>query len=189
MRRFFEQYVLMDLRDFPALEAEFPVGITVLAAALALAVACFVITWHRGHTVLLLRRLLRAEAVSAESARTLAELGLAGNRGVASLLRRGGRSQLPVTVVEQTQMTYEDYVAWQREHRGRRREPEPGLELGTLHLYIAEPDRARAQRLYQEDGSSVGKACLYAVLILLLAVGLLLLLRPLLGWLAASAAA
>lgn len=188
MRRFIEQYVLLDLRDFPALEAEFPVGIVVLAVALALAVACFVTTWYRGNTALLLRRLLRAEALSEDSARTLSELGLSSRRGVAALLRRGSRSQLPVTSVERTRMTYDEYRAWQREHRGKR-EREPGPDVAELHWYIAEPQQARARRLYREDGSSLGKACLCAALILLLAVGLLLLLRPLLGWLAASVAA
>ena len=179
---FIRTYILMDLGDFPKLEMQFPIGLTVTAVAVVLALACFFYTWQRGQTLLLLRKLFRAEAFDEERARTLAELGLGSAHGVRLLLRRAPKSQTLVTRVGERRLSYEEYQALKKQ------KALPGkaekFDFSTARFYIAEPERERAAHIYETDTSSFGRAIFCALLILVVALALLFALRPFLAWVA-----
>ena len=158
--------ILLNLKDFPNIGIDFYFNIFVFALAVCLCVIAFVFELNRGAMSLMIKQLFRHEATSADSGKTLGELGLAGKSIIKySLCHKSPLSKIVQRVGAPT-FSYEEYV---KLPPAKRRELEK-FDIETARFYITEESNERAKKIYSSYGFSVPRIILFCLFILLFAV-------------------
>lgn len=193
LKNFYEKYFELNLSDYPNIAVNFEINKVIAVLFLGLCVASVFISIRQSKISLLLRKLMRAEAYSTDTAKKLSELNLTGNRGIYSIITssNGVISKL-IAVVGQKRLTYEEYVALEKKKRDERKLPPqerseptntsyefPGID--DIRVYIPESQRDYATHFYEMNTASPIKTALGCLFIIAIAVALILLMPSLLS--------
>ena len=79
---FYEDYISLNMKNYPNLGFDFEIVKVLLIAAVVLCVVFCVMDFHKKNAYLIIKQLMRHEAKNPESAKTLSELSLSENRAV-----------------------------------------------------------------------------------------------------------
>ena len=162
---FFDKYFNVNLSDYPAFGFNFNVSLLVFGLFIGICAAIILISHLKSTSALVLRQLLRHEAKSEDSAKTLADLGLADNKSAKRALVSDKTLRRLVTLVGESRPSYEEYTAMTKEEQAsfdRRGD----IDFDSALFYIAEDNRERATRAVHSDTSSPFNAALLCVLML-----------------------
>ena len=148
MSKFFADYVLFSTLEYTGVDI--PLGAILCGLTLGLFIAAFAVYFHKKTMHLILKRLLRAKAYDENSAKSVSELRLGGRASVLRMLSGGGTLK---SIVKEKQEA-----------------------SGQMEYYIPEEKQATAHRVYEEGAPSLISTVFFALMILFVGVGLLLLL-------------
>ena len=163
-----EEYFFLNLNYyFP--ECDFQINIFLLAIAVGMSIASVLVTVYKRNIATIVRQLTRHEAVSAETAKTLAELKIKPGIIVKSSLSK--RGQLSSIVAMTGGFPFE------KKSEGKREEK---IDFSTATFYIKNPDRA--SRINEQKFPSYLNAALACVLIIMLTVIITLLMPDILNF-------
>lgn len=163
LEKFYKYYFSINLSDYIE-GVDFPICRVLLFVALGLCVACFAVSYRKSTVYRLIFALLRREAVGEEAAVTLASLGLERSRPVRRLLLSGSRQIASVVGrVGEVQYTYEEYRALSR----AKKLPAASLDPESDLFYIRTDALDRARLIYERGATSLFKALLCCVGILI----------------------
>ncbi len=122
LESFYNKYIELNLNDFFEIGFDFKINKVLFFAFLGIVIACIITNYVESGISVALKRLLRTETNSEDTAKTLAELGLKDSRCARlSLARRGGMTARLILVAGEKRPTYEEYIAEQKELKARRR--------------------------------------------------------------------
>lgn len=181
LKSFYENYLTLNLYEYFGIDL--PINIVILAVALALCAACFYVGHKQNTEALILRKLIRSASFGESCAKTAAELGLAANRYALKILSSSsGSISTVVSRIGEIKLTYEEYIAAEREKKKLSRKERRALEIDELNekksdpaFYIPEDMKNEAKRLFERNTSSPLKTVLYCLLILAFAVAIIML--------------
>ena len=160
--KLFEDYILLNLKDYIT-GVDFPINIFILSIAVGLCLASVAITVHRRYTANLVKKLMRHEAFSPETALTLADLDIKPGFILKSALqRRGGQLADMIKRVGQRGYTYEEYVALQKKKKFR----EEKVNFNEAKFYIDPEKLPRARKINEAGAPSYFQAALACIFIL-----------------------
>ncbi len=171
MKSFFEEYVLLNLKDYFGDGWDMQPMLWLLCLSVGLCAACFAVHFVRGAMYVAVKQAVRHRADDVSRAKTVGELGLASRRLVCRLLRRGdGQIYRALTIADAEQISYEDYVAREKERRKNKEKRAVGTDLSTARFYISERTRPFADRILAAGDEPIFHPILASVAVLLLYV-------------------
>ena len=135
--RYIKQFFFLNLKDYENLKFFLPIGMIVTLLAAALIAATFMITYRKRYMYAICTQLLRHEALSEDSAKTLKELRLANYAALRRALARGGQLTHIVKRANEVKPTYEE-----AKKRGYKAEP---IDFTEARFYISEDELGRAE--------------------------------------------
>ena len=166
---FYEKYFLINLKDYPALGIDLEINKILLFLVIGAIFAAIFVGYRRAGVASVIRGLLRREAKSEESARTLDDLR-ANSLSVRLVLRAsGGRLSKIISRVGAPKYTYEEYVALTKK-RGFKEEK---IDFKNAKFFIAEERTDEAKRIYERSESPLFHTVLFCVLLVAIYVCLL----------------
>ena len=161
--KFYKYYFSINLSDYIE-GVNFPICQVLLFVALGLCVACFAVSYRKSTVYRLISGLLRREAIGEEKAVILASLGLDRSRPVRHLLLSAPRQVASmVGRVGEVHYTYEEYRALSR----AKKIPAASLDPDSDLFYIRPDALDRARLVYERGATSLLKALICCVGILI----------------------
>ncbi len=195
---FYEDYISLNMKDYPNLGFDFEIVKVLLIAAVVLCVVFCVMDFHKKNAYLIIKQLMRHEAKNPESAKTLSELSLSENRAVRRSLASSSQIRSVVGRVGEKELTYEEYIANEKRKkelkRAKRALKKTGAEnisvpveektpmLDELRFYIKEERADYASKIYNGADISVLRTVLRCVLVVAVAVCFVFLMPELLSF-------
>lgn len=152
MKYFFETYVLVNLKDYFGEGYDMQPMLWLLFLTVGVCLACFALHFTKNMQYTLVKQLLRHKAQDASSAKSLTDLGLASHVLLRSALKRGGAINRLIDRVGTETLTYEQYVAMQKDKEARRR---LSVDPREQSFYISTEKREAAERILAEGSASV----------------------------------
>ncbi len=178
---FLKDIITLNAKDFLPTEMNIYVNVAVFITAFALCCASFIINYHKSYTLLLIKQLLRRNAISDENAKTLRELHLENSRVIKSALNTRGQLTSIVKMQGYKAPTYEEYVASQRvKKRKDRKEKEEKIDFSTARFFIPSEQIDRAKRFQEKENPTLWRTALICVFIIALSVCIALLMPEIL---------
>lgn len=194
IKDFYNDFICLNLKDYKNIGIDVEINKLILLFFGALIIGCIIVSINQMNLTLLIRKLMKIEAYTEESAKTLSELGLADNAGIKSLVNKNdGRISKIIAVVGIKRQTYEEYMEAERKRKEARRLPPAerkavldSLSVGEIDasnakIYIPEDKKEYASYVYSSGNGSVVKTVLSCTLILVVAVAIILLMPTLLS--------
>lgn len=125
LENFYQKYIELNLADFFDIGFDFKINKVLFFAFLGIIVACIFTNYIESGISLTLKRLLRTESHSEQSAKTLSELGLKNSKCARLAIgRRGGMTARLIRISGERALTYEECIAEEkrlREEKKKRR--------------------------------------------------------------------
>jgi cell division protein FtsL len=162
---YFERFINLNLNEYPNIGINLEINKLMLCLLIGLVVSTVLVSYFRMGMVDLVRSLLRREARSEESARTLDELRLS-SLAVKYAVTVNSRIQKIVKRVGAPEYTYEEY----RELMKKKGFKEERVDLKTAKFYIPESSSDEAKRIYEKNEISLINTVLFCVLLLVIFV-------------------
>ena len=194
IKDFYNDFICLNLKDYKNIGIDVEINKLILLFFGALIIGCIIVSINQMNLTLLIRKLMKIEAYTEESAKTLSELGLADNAGIKSLVNKNdGRISKIIAVVGIKRQTYEEYMEAERKRKEARRLPPAerkavldSLSVGEIDasnakIYIPEDKKEYASYVYSSGNGSVVKTVLSCTLILVVAMAIILLMPTLLS--------
>ena len=179
MLEYIEKFVLLNLNEYPNININFPIGIFLIAMSLAICIACFILNYDKMYSVIILKQLIRREATSEESAKTIKELNIDNSFFIKFLLKKeSGRLASIVKKQGEVKMTYEEYMSKVKE-KGYKKEK---LDFSTAKFYIPAEQMDTAKMIVATDTSSHIKPILLTIMIIALMICIAVLFPSLLDY-------
>ncbi|MBQ2737372.1 MAG: hypothetical protein IJF38_01675 [Clostridia bacterium] len=118
LENFYQKYIELNLADFFDIGFDFKINKVLFFAFLGIIVACIFTNYIESGISLTLKRLLRTESHSEQSAKTLSELGLKNSKCVRLAIgRRGGMTARLIRISGERALTYEECIAEEKRLR------------------------------------------------------------------------
>ena len=171
---FYQKYLLINLKDYDNIGIDLEITKVLLAFVIALLFTVVAINLIRASMHALIKKLIRREAFSEDSALTLSELELDKFR-IRMLLKSSGQLSKIVSRAGEKKYTYEEYVALSKEKGFK-----DTIDFKEARFYISEDGRDRATHIYEENEVSVLQTVLLCVLIVAVFVCIMLLMPSIL---------
>ena len=171
-----KEYLSINLNDYASFEVNFEINKFILLCTLALCFAAFYVNHKRSLLSDTVKQLLRHNATSEDSARTLGELGLAGSRGIRKAIFNDSQLRRIIGIVGESRPSYEEYV-----EAVKKKERENSPDPYAMRLYIREDSLDRAKHVYNTYNASLAKTLLACVMFIAVAICLILLMPGLLA--------
>ena len=190
LKNIYTKYISVNLKDYIHPDLDFPINKVLIFVAIGLCIACIVINYTQSVTSRFLKKLIRLDAFSEDSSKTLKDLGLADHKQTQLIIsRNSGAVKRILGVVGRKKITYEEYVAAEnrkkelkkankkaRLTRSETSEEEKSSDQGsgldaeidfeTARFYVISDEKAYAERYIRRDTSPL-KTGLYCALIVL----------------------
>ena len=169
LKDFYTNYILVNISNYPNIGIDLEINKVLLFVSLVLCVASFVISSYERNLSLLIRKLFRSGAFSADDAKTLAELGLSQSRTIKSILsKRSGITKKLISSTLDYPKSYDELVAFEKDLKKSREESEKASTslFSTAKFYINADEKLAAENYYKTKNPSVLKTSLYCVAIL-----------------------
>jgi hypothetical protein len=168
---FYKKYVELNLKDY--FNIDFPINKLVILLTLALIAASVFISYRQNLEATILKKLLRAEAVGDENAKTASELRLLDNKGAIRLLSSPvGYLKTMVFRTGAGKLSYEEYIAkekdlkkmpkWERKSAARL---DSTFNIETERFYLLPEAVEKAKRVFYKNTTSPLKTVLFSVMI------------------------
>ena len=170
-----KEYLSVNLNNYENIGINFEINKFILLCAVALCVVAFYVNYRRALMVNIVKQLLRKNAISEESAKTLAELRLDSSRGIKKAIFTSSQLRRLISIVGESRPTYEEYVAAQKEKK-KIDSPDPT----AVRIYIKAESMDRAKHIYNTYNVSILNTSLACVLIIAFGVCLVLVMPELL---------
>ncbi len=198
-RKIYVKYFSVNLNDYSNIGIDFEINKLLFFVAIGLCAACIFINYYQGNISVLLKKLIRLEAFSKDKSKTLKDIGLADHKPTKNLiLKNSGIIKKVVAVVGRKTLTYEDYIAAEKQKKAAKRRlvskvecdaqetsdsqknssvneisSAEQIDFSVARLYIIPEMREYAEHSLK-SGTSPIKTALYCVLILAFFVVLVL---------------
>lgn len=160
-----KNFIFLNAKDsFQNVVVDIYINIILYVMAIALCITIFWVSFHKNYTVRTLKQLLRRNALSEDSAKTLSELRLSESKAIKRALSR--RSQLSDMVkrVGEKKLSYEEYMALSKK-KGLTKEK---IDFADAKFYIPEDKIDRARRISEKENPSLLRNILICVFIIAL---------------------
>jgi hypothetical protein len=156
LKDFYNDFICLNLKDYKNIGIDFEINKLILLFFSALIVGCIIVSINQMNLTLLLRKLMKIEAYSESSAKTLSQLGLADNAGIRSLITKNdGRISKIIAVVGIKRQTYEEYIEAEQKRKEARRLPPAERKAVLESLSAIEIDASNAKIYIPEDKESM----------------------------------
>ena len=191
LKEIYTKYISLNAKDYLGENFDFQINKILIFLAIGLCVACVFINYNQRLVSLLLKKLIRLDAFSEESSKTLTDLGLADHKPTKSLISKNfGAMKRVLGVVGRKTLTYEEYIAAEKVKKEAKRAAKKvrltkkGTEntdaaangeaaqkttaepdFSTARFFVIPEEREYAERYIHRD-TSVVKTAIYCVLIL-----------------------
>lgn len=136
-----KDFFFLNLSDYKNFKISFPIGVFLIAAALASCAAVFAMTYYKRTNFAICKQLMRHGATEESKAKTLKELRLFGSRAVKSALSRSGQITHIVKRAGESIPTYEEYV----ENMKKKGYKPDKIDFDTAKFYIS-PEKTDAAK-------------------------------------------
>ena len=166
-KNFWNDVVLLNLNEFENIGINFYVNIFFFFLAVAICVAAVIYDYKRNQAYLLVKQLIRHKATSEESSKKLNELGL-DNFRMKRFVTSGYIVSRVVKFVGKEEYSYEEYV---KMNKAARKKAEK-IDFSTVSLYISEENMPTANKIVAEYRASVVRLLVFALLVVLVYVGI-----------------
>ena len=187
LKKLYTKYFSVNLKDYN-IDIDFEINKFIFFIAIGLCVACIFINYYQRNTSLVLKKLIRLDAFSEDSAKTLAELRLSENKAVKTLiLKNSGAIKKVIGVVGRKKLSYEEYLTIEKQKKTKKKQSTSvkkesentdtsdietrskenniaELDFSTAKVYILPEMREYAERAIRFDSSPI-KTALYCVMI------------------------
>ena len=153
-----------NLNDYENIGINLEINKVVLGAFVVFGVMMVVLSVYRKNMRDIVIQLMRHEAYSEDSACTLEELKLDGNRVITYILAHSDVLGKIVARVDKTQYTYDEYKALSKKER----EESERIDFSTERFYIAESHLDRARHIkekYVVDKTRLILACVFLFIV------------------------
>lgn len=180
MKDFFDRYFLMDAADYLGEAYHFPIVVLLFCMTVGLIVASIAIYRQKRIEYVMAKQLIRHGADSRENAKTVAELGLDGNRAICRALRRNAKIGHFIARVGEVVYSYEDYVALQK----AKKLPKDVVDLTEERFFIAPDAKDRAVAIYERATVSISQPIFAIVLLVAVFFALTFSMPSILTWIA-----
>ena len=154
---------LLNLNDYSNININFPIIIFFFALTVAFSVVSFIINARNMHSVNLIKQLLRHEAYTEESAKTLSELKIKAGYLLKNMLsQKTGKLTSIVCRVGDTKMTYEQYMIASKQ-KGYKEEK---IDFSSAKFYIPNERRENGKKMVDKDTSTRLKPILATIFLI-----------------------
>ena len=167
--KYIKDLFLLNLYDYEHIKLRFPIGMILTFLSVALSLATFFITYRKRYMHAFLSQLVRHNAESEESAKTLKDLHLADSGALKRALSRSGQLTFMIKRVGEVKPTYED-----ARKRGFKYEK---IDFETERFYINPESKEKAQEIANSSYPAWWKPTVASVAILVV-FSLLLICMP-----------
>ena len=188
-KNFFENYISLNLKDYPALGFNFEINKFLIFLSLGLCIACVFISYTQSTIAIFIKKLIRTEAFSEENAKTLSELGLGESKILKKLIMKdSGAIKKAVSVLGIKKLTYEEYVEAEKAKKEAKKRGESGtsgsvslvsIDFSSAKFYINKDNKSYAEHAFMINNTSKIRTCLYCVLIFAFTFALIMLMPSL----------
>lgn len=180
---FYKNYICLNLKDYPNLKLDLEINKYLIATLLGLIIAIILINYMRSTVYLTVNKLLRHEAISEDSAKTLDELGI--NLGkVKRCLMSASQLKSIVAQVGETRLSYEEYREKVRENK-KLKNKEPifeKIDFENARFYIRKDQLNVARELSFKSRSIVLNTVLFCALTVVIMICLVFLMPEILNF-------
>lgn len=176
---FKNNFLDVNLKDYPNLGIDFEINKFLLALAIALCVVFFFIDYRRGTMQILVKQLFRHECYDENSAKTLGDLGLSNKLPLKYYLSHSTLLSRIVARVGAVKYSYEEYAKMVKE----KTVTDEKVDFETARFYLDEKYKERAKFVYETYASSIPKTCAWCVLVVLLIMFVAICMPEILSWL------
>ena len=112
LKEIYTKYISLNTKDYLGENFDFQINKVLILLAIGLCIACVFINYNQRLVSSLLRKLIRLDAFSEESSKTLKDLGLADHKATKALVSKNfGAIKRVLGVVGRKSLTYEEYIA------------------------------------------------------------------------------
>ena len=186
LKEIYTKYISLNTKDYLGENFDFQINKVLILLAIGLCIACVFINYNQRLVSSLLRKLIRLDAFSEESSKTLKDLGLADHKATKTLVSKNfGAIKRVLGVVGRKSLTYEEYIAAEKAKKEAKKarltkktvensdaatknEPEKEstteLDFSVARFFIIADERAYAERYIHRDTSHI-KTAIYCILI------------------------
>ena len=134
-----KDFFFLNLNNYKNFKASFPIGMFLIAAALASCAAVFATTYYKRTNSAICKQLMRHGATEEGKAKNLKELRLYDSRAVRVALSKSGQITHIVKRAGERVPTYEEYVANMKKKGSK---PDK-IDIDTAKFYVS-PDKTDA---------------------------------------------
>jgi hypothetical protein len=159
MLNFYKKYFLLNLKDYPNIDVDFPITLALFIFFIGLMAVSVTVNFRRSKIELMVRQLKRHNAESEESAKTLKELRL-DNIIFKLLLAREGQLTKLVKRVGEKNYSYEEYMALSRKERNEK------INFENAKFYLREEGMERSNKIIESHSPTLLNTILLCVFIL-----------------------
>lgn len=156
----------INLNDYENIGINLPINKVLIPAFFVFVLFTVALSLYRMSTRRMISQLLRHSALSEDSAKSLASLGLGNDRLVKYLLRRDNLLTRVVGRRGENKYTYEEYIVLTKEER---REND-AVDFETAEFYISEDMLDRARTIVDKYNYTLGRTVMVCVFVLLIFV-------------------
>ncbi len=166
---FIQKYFSVNLADYPAIGIDLEINKFIFIFLIGSLVGTIAVNYRRASMHLVVRSLMRYEAKTEESARSLHEMKI-DTLGAKIALRSGGRLSKVVKRVGAKEYTYEEYSALIKDKSFK----EESFDFENSKFYICDEGSDDARYIFERCSSSVLNTVLFCILLTAIAVCLML---------------
>ena len=163
-KNFWNDVILINLKDYGFISFDFYINIFLFALCVCVCISSFYIEHQRGSMALMLKQLIRHNAFSEESAKSLMELGLLSSLSIKRSLSRETRLSKIVSRVGYKKLSYDEFMALSKEERKKLN----AVDFSTAKFYISPESSNEAKHVYETYQTSLVKTLLMCALVFLI---------------------
>ncbi len=187
---FYKNYICLNLSSYENIGVDLEIVKIILAVAFAALVCGIALDYNNKSTYLLVKQLLRHDAVSEDKAKTLGELGLGDKSAVKCALRGSGKIKSIVARCGEQELTYEEYMKREAEYKeakkkNRRLKREDffadAVNFEEAKFYIREESKPYAMKVFNGADVSIIRTILRSVLIVIVSIIIVILMPDVLS--------
>ena len=169
IKKYIEDYLLVNLSDYPNINVDFPISQLLLGVLLVLVASFFIINWPRGYMSLAVKQMIRHEALDEDNAKTLSELGLDKSFSVKRALTGDTRLSKIIKRLGAPEYTYEEYIKLTKEEKASMLP-----NFATDRFFIPKSKMDDARNVYENYSASLPTTIAFSALLTIFFVGLTL---------------
>ena len=160
LANFYREYISLNLNDYSNINFDLEINKIIFFLFVGIMIAAVVLNYRRYCMIILIKRLLRYQAIDKESAKSISDLGIKNHHAKCAM--SSGRVSKIVHSTNRVEYTYEEYSQMIKKGKGK----EEKIDFSTDKLYIKETELDSAHIIEQINHPTVFTTILFCVFIL-----------------------